>query len=130
MLKRLYSARNNFFFITNRYEYLHILDAHAKRAKATTLFYERAGQFSNKFEHMPYLLEKKMRNLGVNNDVGFLDYYESNDRVFFTLGNDARDTVFLKEIWRSGFFCLSTADTDSLFINRAFVGLFGNNDSL
>jgi len=130
LIKRIYASNNNLFFITNRYEYLHILDDHAQRANATTIFYERLGQFSNKFEHMPYLFDIKMKNFGVHNQLGFLDYYASNDKVFFTLGNEERDRTFLSEIGRSGFFCFSTADTDSLFISRHFVGLFGNNDNL
>jgi len=129
LLKKLYGAKNNIFFITNRYEYLSLLNSYARTANASTLSFERKGQFSNKFEHMVYMLNEKMTSLRATNQLGFKEYLTCNDRVYFTLANDPRDSAFLAELGRAGYCTLSTADTDSLYINKFFIGLFGNNDS-
>jgi hypothetical protein len=129
LLKKLYGAKNNIFFITNRYEYLSLLNSYAGTANASTLLFERKGQFSNKFEHMVYMLNEKMTSLRAANQLGFKEYLTCNDRVYFTLANDRRDNAFLVELGRAGYCTLSTADSDSLYINKFFIGLFGNNDS-
>jgi hypothetical protein len=127
--KKLYASGSDMYFITNRYEHLTLLDKNAHRVGANIMFFERLGQFSSKYSTNVHILERKMSYMGIANHTDFKTFYDSNDKVFFMLNNELRDKMYLKELSDSGAFCISVANGDSLYINRAFHGVFGNYKS-
>jgi len=115
------------WFITNRYEYLGILDSRAYQARAAIFLYSRRGQFSFKYSHTAFTLEKKMGYMGVCNTRDFLQFHNSPDRLFFTINNERKDNTYLAELASKGYLTVSSANSDSTRINTNFYGLHGNN---
>lgn len=105
------------------------MDSCAGKASANLVFFGRTGQFGYKYSYNAATLEHRMRLMEVANTASFLSYHNSNDKVFFTLNNEERDRGYLQELADASYLCISSANSNSLFIGDAFYGLFGNNRS-
>lgn len=131
-LKKLYASNSDLWFITNRYEYLGILDDHARESKAKIFHYNARRLFQEGYVGVPETLNFRMKLMGINNTAGFKNYHNSTDKYYFLINNERKDKLFLDEMAEDGYnneprLCISTANTNSLHINTFFYGLFGNN---
>jgi len=131
-LKKLYASNSDLWFITNRYEFLGLLDSFAGEAQAKIFHYNARRLFQEGYTGVPETLNFRMKLMGIKNTSGFKEFQNSKDKYYFIINNEKRDKLFLDELIEPGYnneprLCISTANTNSLYINSFIYGLFGNN---
>lgn len=131
-LKKLYASNSDLWFITNRYEYLGLLDSFALESRAKLFHYNARRLFQEGYVGVPETLNFRMKLMGIENTAGFKDFHNSKDKYYFLINNSKQDKLFLDEMIEPGYndeprLCISTANTNSLHINSSMYGLFGNN---
>jgi hypothetical protein len=131
-LKKLYASNSDLWFITNRYEFLGLLDTFARDSRAKVFHYNSRRLFQQGYLGVAETLNFRMKLMGISNTSGYKEFQQSKDKYYFLINNEKRDKLFLDEMIESGFndedrLCISTANTNSLYINSYMYGLFGNN---
>lgn len=131
-LKKLFASKSDLWYITNRFEFLGILDAYADQTGAKLFHYNARRMFQEGYVGVAETLDFRMKLMGIKNASDYTSYHKNKDKYYFLINNQINDKLFLDEMIEPGYndeprLCISTANTDSLYINTNFYGLFGNN---
>ena len=117
--------------ISNRYEYLQLMDSYAPSIGGYVMHYACRGMFSENYFKLPaYFGGDFTKNAPLTNRITFDEFSKRAGNVFCVPHNTAEDREFFRDLTRSGVLAVVPVDVDAHLTDKHAIGLVGNYSGL
>lgn len=131
VLKKLKKSDANWILLSNRYEYLQLMDAYAGDVGGYVMHHGCPGALSENYHKLPiYFSGDFSSNAPFTHKITFEQFSKKAGNVFCVPHNTYNDREFFKDMTRAGVLAVMPMDVDAYLTDKHALGLIGNYSGL
>lgn len=126
--RRLKASGSNWVMISNRYEYLKLMDTYSSYVNnAYVMHYGSRRLFTDRYYALPsYFSSDFVKNAGFRRHLTFEQFKNPAGNIFCVPHNQPRDRPFFSDLTNAGALVVTPIDVDAYMSERSCLGLMGN----